>query len=183
VNSASSRTRTSSTVRWRIHGGRITPYQRGIKVASLRTREGNATRCGDRRRTRPATCLEWPLNYAAPTLRLVKRKSRRKRIASKSRVSIKTWRRDCEKFASNDITRDIMLFFFYPVQSDASAFGHGRKRDLRDDPGLAAASGEALACRQESSEKPESYSEVRTIRLLKLNLSFRSLSVFIRRLT
>jgi len=78
-----------------------------------------------------------------------------------------------------------MLFFLYPtVQSDASAFGHGRKRDLRDDPGLAAASGEALACRQESSEKPESYSEVRTMRLLRLitstkerDLSFRSMSL------
>jgi len=87
------------------------------------------------------------------------------------------------KNLSND-TRDIMLFFLYPtVQSDASAFGHGRKRDLRDDPGLAAASGEALACRQESSEKPESYSEVRTMRLLRSigtkerDLSFRSMSL------
>lgn len=50
--------------------------------------------------------------------------------------------------------------FLISVQSDASALGHGRKRNLRDDPGFAAASGEAFACWQESSEESESYSKV-----------------------
>jgi hypothetical protein len=48
-----------------------------------------------------------------------------------------------------------------PVQSDASTLVHGRKCDLGDDPGFAAASSEAFARRQKSSEQSESYFKVR----------------------
>jgi len=55
----------------------------------------------------------------------------------------------------------ILRALLVSVQSDASTFSHGRKCDLGDDPGLAAASGEAFARRQKSSEQSESYFKVR----------------------